>query len=190
MVAAPNLLTDPGVGYYAILGSTLPVNTVVGSVFTDTWPVAWLPLGMTADGHEVHPSVTVAPIVAAEQIDPIAYRTTDRATTVQLTLLNFTATMLAYALNGATKVVTGTTSTTMTTVVPPQPGLETRFMYGWENVNHDVRFFAYQGINSGDLSINLKKAPTTGSFAITLNLEYNATAGAPFQWAFAGVPRG
>jgi hypothetical protein len=190
VVAAPNLLTDPGVAYYAVLGTTLPANTVTGSVFTDAWAAAWKPIGMTADGTEVHPSVTVAPIMAAEQIDPIAYRTTDRATTVQLTLLNFSATMLAYALNGATTVVTGTTTTTMTTVTPVQPGLETRFMFGWESVDHTVRFIAYQAINSGDLAINLKKAPTAGSFSLTLNLEYNGAAAAPFQWAFAGVPRG
>lgn len=190
MVATPNLLTDPGVGYYAILGSTLPANTVVNSVYTDTWPAAWLPLGMTTDGHEIHPSVTVAPITAAEQIDPIAYRTTDRATTIQAALLNFTATMLAYAMNGATKVVTGATTTTSTKVTPPQPGLETRYMYGWESVNHDVRFIAYQTLNSGDLAIALKKAPSTAALALTLNCEYNGTAGTPFDWFFAGVGRG
>ncbi len=189
-VAAPNLLTDPGVAYYAIGGTTLPANTVVGGAFTDAWPAAWLPVGMTMDGTEVHPSVTVSQITAAEQIDPIAYRTTDRATTVQLSLMNFTATMLSYALNGAAKVVTGATTTTLTTVTPPQPGLELRYMFGWESVQHDVRFFAFQTINSGDLGINLKKAPSAAALALTLNLEYNGTYGAPFQWAFAGAARG
>jgi hypothetical protein len=189
-IAAPNLLTDPGRAYYAVGGTALPANTVAAGAFTDAWPIAWLPIGMTTDGTEVHPSVTVAPITAAEQIDPIAYRTTDRATTVQLALMNFTATMLSYALNGAAKVVTGATTTTLTTVTPPQPGLELRYMFGWESVNLDVRFFAFQTINSGDLSINLKKAPSTAGLALTLNLEYSATYSAPFQWAFAGTQRG
>lgn len=189
MVAVPNLLTDPGSLYYAILGSTLPANTAVGGVYTDTWPVAWLSPGMTADGTEFHPSVTVAPIPAAEQIDPIAYRTTDRSTTLQFTLLSATATNLALALNGATKTVTGTAGTTSTQVSPVGPGQETRYMWGWESINKDVLLIGYQGINSGDLALALKKAPSTGSFAFTVNLEVPASTGRPFDFWFAGTGR-
>lgn len=189
-VTPPNLLTDPGVLYYAILGSTVPTNTVVGSVFTDSWPVAWKSPGMTADGTEFHPSTTVAPINAAEQIDPIAYRTTDRATTIQLTLLNATATQLAQALNGATTTVTGTTTTTLTKVTPVQPGSEIRYMWGWESVDHTVRWVAYQTINSGDLAIMMKKAPSAASYALTLNCEVPIATGTPWEWWFAGTARG
>jgi hypothetical protein len=190
-VATPNLLTDPGTLYYAIIGSTLPTNTVAASAFTDTWPVAWLPVGATTDGTEFHPTVTVSPINAAEFLDPIAYRTTDRSTTIQLAMMNATATNLALALNGATKTVTGTGATTLTQVSPVAPGLETRYMWGWESVDKTARFVAYQTINSGDLSIALKKAPSTATFAVTLNLEVSATNGnKPFDWWFAGVGRG
>src|SRR5206468_2825510 len=159
----PNLLTDPGALYYAILGTTLPTNTVVGGVFTDSWPVAWISPGMTADGTEFHATTTSTPITAAEAIDPIAYRTTDRSTT-----LNFTATNVALALNGGPKAVTGSTGTTLTQVSPPAPGQEIRYMWGWESVNKDVRLIGYQGFNSGDLSVMLKKAPSTASLAFAL----------------------
>lgn len=189
-IPTPNLLTDPGVLRYAPLGTALPTNTVVGSVFTDAWPVAWQLPGMTADGTEFHPSVTVSPITAAEQIDPIAYRTTDRSTTLQFALMSATATNLALALNGATKTVTGAATTTLTQVSPVGPGLETRYMWGWESINQDVRLIAYQGINSGDLGLNLKKAPSAATFAFTVNLEVAPSVGKPFDWFFAGIARG
>ena len=47
-VTRPNVLTDPGYLFIAPLLTTLPTNTVAGGVFTDAWPVAWLPLGATA----------------------------------------------------------------------------------------------------------------------------------------------
>jgi hypothetical protein len=188
-VPPPSLLTDPGCLFYAILGSTLPSNTVTGGVFTDAWPAAWKKAGMTADGTEFHPSVTVSPITAAEQIDPLSYRTTDRATTVQFALMNFTATTLALALNGATTTVTGSTTTTLTRVSPVGPGLETRYMWGWESINADVRFVVYQGINSGDLAVNLKKAPSAAALACTINCEVSPSAGLPWDWWTAGVTR-
>jgi hypothetical protein len=190
MVATPNLLADPGVLYYAPLGSTLPANTVVGSVFTDAWPVAWLSPGMTADGTELHATTTVSPIAAAESIDPIAYRTTDRVSNLALALLSNTATNLALALNGATKTITGSTTTTMTSVTPVGPGLETRYMWGWQSTDATIRFVGFQGINSGDLALQMKKAPTATTYALTVNLEIPSTGSAPFQFWFAGVNRG
>lgn len=188
VLPAPSLLTDPGTLYYAILGSTLPANTVVGSVFTDAWPVAWIAPGMTADGTEFHPSVTVTPISAAEQIYPIGYRTTDAAVTIQFTLLSNTATNLAVALNGATKTVTGATTTTLTKVSPPAPGLEARYMWGWESINKDVRLIGYQGINSGDLAMMMKKAPSVASLSFVVNLEIGST-GTPYDFWYSGVTR-
>jgi hypothetical protein len=188
-IPTPQLLTDPGCLFYAPLGTALPANTVAGGVFTDAWPVAWKKPGMTADGTEFHPSVTVSPITAAEAIDPIAYRTTDRSTTLQFALMSGTATNLALGLNGATTTVTGAAATTLTQVSPVGPGLETRYMWGWESINADVRLIAYQGINSGDLSLNLKKAPSAATFAFTVNLEVPPSTGKPFDWFFAGVAR-
>ncbi len=49
-VAVPKVLTDPGYLFIAPLLTALPANTGAGSVFTDAWPVAWLPLGATTEG--------------------------------------------------------------------------------------------------------------------------------------------
>lgn len=187
-IATPTLLTDPGFLYWAPLGSTLPTGTVVGSVFTDTWPVAWIPLGMTESGSTWSHTLTVAEIDAAETFDPISYRTTARASTISTMLKSFTATNLSRAMNGATTVVTGTTTTTMTKIDPPSPGAEIRCMIGLESLDSTVRAIGYQCINSGDIALVMAKAPANANIPFTFNLEKPA-ATQPFSYWTAGVAR-
>jgi hypothetical protein len=60
--------------------------------------------------HRVPPVGHVSPITAAEAIDPIAYRTTDRSTTLQFALMSGHGDELwPWSLNGATTTVTGAT---------------------------------------------------------------------------------
>src|SRR3954464_8786203 len=98
-LATPQLLTDPGFLYWAPLGSSIPANTVVGNVFTDAWPVAWISMGMTDSGSDWSYSTTVAAVEAAESFDPIAQKTTARSGSVQFALLSNTATNLSRAYN-------------------------------------------------------------------------------------------
>jgi hypothetical protein len=182
------LLNDPGFLLWAPLGSSLPTNTVVGSVFTDAWPVAWIPLGITDTGSEFDTNLTVAPIPAAESLDPIAYRTTDRTSQITFMLKNFTATNLQRALNGATTTVTGTTTTTMTQIDPPVLGTETRFMLGWESNDGTVRLVGFQCVNSGSIKTTFAKAPSTATIPFTAMLEKPSTS-QPYRWFTAGTAR-
>lgn len=186
--ATPDLLTDPGYIYYAPLGSTLPTNTVAGSVFTDTWPVAWIPLGQTSGGSTWTMSLTVAEIDSAELIDPLAYRTTARAAKMECALLNVTATNLSRALNGATITVTGSTTTTLSALVPPAPGSEVRAMVGFESLDSTVRAIGYQCINSGDIAVVFAKSPSAATIPFTFNFEKPSST-QPFGWWTAGVAR-
>jgi hypothetical protein len=187
-LATPNLLTEAGFLYRAPIGSILPTNTVAGSIFTDTWPVAWIYQGMTESGSTISSNITVQPIPAAEVYDALAYRTTDRASSVTFMLKSFTATNLQNALNGAVTTVTGTTTTTLTKLDPPQPGQEVRCMIGWESVDQTVRWIGYQAINSGNVDIAMAKAPANANIPFTLNLE-KPSATQPFSWWTAGVAR-
>lgn len=187
-IATPPVMTDPGFLYWAPVGSAVPTNTVVGSVFTDSWPVAWLALGMTDVGTKFTPTLTVSPITAAETIDPIAYRTTDRATAITFSLKSFTATNLSRALNGAATVVTGTTSTTLTKITPPQPGTELRCMIGFESLDSTFRFVAYQALNSGAIDLDFAKAPANTNIPWNVMLEKPLTT-QPFDMWTAGVAR-
>jgi hypothetical protein len=128
-----NLLVEAGYLLWAPLGTALPANTVVGGVFTDPWPVAWIALGKTTAGSKIDDNATVSEIDSAEDYYPLAYRTTKRAAQVSFSLMNFTATNLSRALNGAVTTVTGTTTTTMTQVDGPNPVNEVPCMIGYES---------------------------------------------------------
>lgn len=186
-VATPTILTDPGYLFAAPLLSAVPANTVVASKFTDAWPVAWVPLGATADGSEFSYSIKTAPIAVAEFFDPIAYKTTDRTSSFTMNLADYTAAHLALAMNGATlTVLSGTTSTTSTKLVPPVPGSEVRTMIGWESLDNTVRVVCFQALQSGDLKMTVKKAPNLTDIPCTFDLEVPA-GGHPFETYFAGI---
>lgn len=185
----PKLLTDPGFLYWAPLASSVPTNTVAGSVFTDTWPVAWIALGMTEAGSTLTYGITVEPIEAAETFDPLSYRTTGRTASAEFQLKNFSATNLARAMNTAATVVSGTGATQLNRVTPPSPGAEVRAMLGWESLDSTVRWVGYQFINSGDLAIAMQKAPATGNIPFTANFE-KTSGNQPIDFWTAGSTRG
>lgn len=187
-IATPTMLFDPGFLYWAPIGSTMPANTGAASVFSDTWPVAWIPLGMTDTGTEFDRSLTVSPVTAAESIDPIAYRTVDRVGSVIFMLKSFTATNLARTFNGASTTVTGSGATTVTRVTPPAPGAEVRCMIGYESLDSTYRFVAYQVINSGSVKTTFAKAPANTSIPWTGMLEKPLTTQPWDEW-LAGVAR-
>jgi hypothetical protein len=189
-VTTPNLLVDPGWLFWAPAGSTLPSNTVVGSVFTDSWPVAWLPLGATVDGSDLSYQINVAPMAVAELFDPVKYATTDRAGSLTFALADWTMTNLKRAMNGGTVTVTGTTTTTMSAYTLPTPGQEVRAMLGWESSKNDVRVVVLQAISSGTIDLAFKKAPNFSSIPCTWNMELPAGASQPFNSYTAGVTRG
>jgi hypothetical protein len=188
-ITTPNVINDPGYLLYAPLGTSLPTNTVTGSVFTDTWAAPWVQLGMTDSGSVMTSSLAVSEVDAAESLDPIAWRTTGRTATVAFALLSGTASNLALALNGGVKTVTGTAGTTLTQLDPPALGSEVRIMVGWESVDATVRFIGFQCINSGDVSLDFAKAPSRPTIDFTLNLEKPSST-QPFRWYFAGTARG
>lgn len=184
----PNILTDPGYLFWAPLGSTTPANTVTGSKFTDTWPVAWVNLGATQDGSEFSYATKVSPILVAEFLDPIRQVPTEREGHMAFMLANYTAANLKLALNGAVTTVTGTTGTTLTTIVPPTPGSEVRSMIGWESTDATVRIVAFQTFNDVDIKIQFKKAPNIATIPTQFDFEI-PQGGQPFTIYTAGVAR-
>lgn len=187
--ATPNLLTDPGYLFWAPLASAVPTMTVVGSVFTDAWPVAWINLGATLDGNKISKQLNVQPRYAAEFIDPIQQATVSRDGSISFALLNFTLTNLKKVMNGGSlTVVSGTGTTQLNTYTDPTPGQETRCMIGWESQDATVRFVAYQTINATQIDIGNAKAPAMASIPTQFHFEVPAS-GQPSQWWTAGTVR-
>jgi len=183
-VAVPNVLTDPGFLRAAPLGSALPSNTVAGSVYTDAWPEAWLPLGATTDGSTFAYSTKVEAIQAAEFFDPIKYVTTERSGNIAFALMDFTLQRYRMALNGGLAALVptaGTGSTASYDFEPVAPGNEVRLMIGWESTDHTMRLVLRQTIQGGEVSTDFKKAPAVSAIPCTFNMEIPVGASAPFK---------
>ncbi len=192
-----SLLTDPGVLYWAPLGTALPASAatppvlggnVAGGVFTDVWPAAWIPLGRTDAGSDWGVTTTVSPIMSAEDLDPLAYRTTDRTGQIDFLLKSVTASNMAKAYNGATLTVTGAGPTQLTQLSPIVPGQEIRAMLGWESLDNTYRRIAFQVFNSGDIKLGFKKAPASTAIPWAGMLEKPASS-MPWLEFFAGSAR-
>jgi hypothetical protein len=183
------LARDAGFLYIANLGTSLPANTVAGSVFTDTWPGGWNLLGITKDGSEFDYTVSTDQIMAAEYYDPIVVVTTGRAASMKMELQQVHATNMKRAINGGNLTVTGSGATQLNTLTPPNVGAEVRQMIGWEAQDSTERLVMEQVFQTGSLTISRKK----GVDNATLPLEYTAelpSSGFPFQYFTAGTLRG
>jgi hypothetical protein len=189
-IATPSLLVDPGWLFWAPLASTMPSNTVVGSVFTDAWPAAWLPLGATAEGSTLSYEINVEAMSVAELFDPVKYATTGRTGSIAFALANWSMTNLKRALNGGTITATGATTTTMSSYAFPTPGQEVRAMIGWESSDSTVRVVVLQALSSGTIEMAFQKAPDFSQIPVTFNMELPAGGSQPFNVYTAGVVRG
>jgi len=190
-VERPLVLKNPGYLFIAPLASTLPTNTVAGSVFTDAWPVAWLPMGATEEGSEFSYSTEVEPIEVAEFFDPIAYDTVSRAGRIAFNLADWTLTNYRRAINGgvaALAATSGSGATALGTLEPPDPGTEVRAMIGWESLDNTVRLICRQTLQGGEITSAFRKAPTKALIPCSYMLETPSGA-KPWVMYSAGADR-
>lgn len=188
--ATPLILTDPGYLFWAPLLSTEPAHAALASTYdADTWPVAWIPLGMTEDGSKLSYETKVEPIRCAEAFDPLRYSTTERSGSISFMLANYTLNTVKRVFNGGTlATVSGAGVTLSSSYVLPTPGTEVRAMIGWESLDHTVRVIMYQCINSGTIEQAFQKAPAKALLPCTFNFEIPAS-GQPLKYYAAGVAR-
>ena len=189
--AAPKILSDPGYLWLAPLGTAEPTPTIAGGVFTDTLPVAWIPLGATVEGTTLSYSTSVEAIRVAEFFDPIKYATTERTGSIAFALANWTLSNVKRAMNGGVAALTSTggAGTELTTFTPPAPGSEVRSQVMWESTDATVRVLVYQALQGGDVSMAFQKAPAFAGIPFTMNMEIPAGGTAPFKVWTAGTTR-
>jgi hypothetical protein len=191
VVATPSILTDPGFLWAAPIGSSDPTNTVTGSKFTDTVPVAWVPLGATSEGSTFNYSSTVEPVRVAELYDPIAYFTTERSGNIAFNLASYTLSNFNRAVNGgvAPLTPTGSGATSLTTFEPPDPGEEVRCMILWESTDATVRIRLKRVINGSEVSMAFQKAPSFATIPFQFQMEIPQGTSKPFTVWGAGTGR-
>ena len=184
------LLQEPGFLYWAPLATALPANTGSASGFSDIWPAAWIPLGATESGSDFTYTPTVQPVMVAELYDPIAYRTTDRTSSLGFMLASVTAANLTKMLNGAVNVVTGVAPLAVTTISPPVVGSEVRCQLGWESYDSSMRLVGFQVLNGGAMKMAFNKAPAKTTLPWMGNFETPGSGTAvPWQIFVAGTNR-
>lgn len=185
------LAVGPGYLYYAALNTALPANTVTGSVFTDAWASAgaWLPWGVTREGHEFQYNVETDTISAAEYLDPLQIVTTGRAAQIAFECMVISATTMALALNGGAKSTAGSGTTLCTTVRPPAIGSEVRIMVGWESTDNTERLVIEQAFNAGTMTVPRRKGADNAGITLEFHAEL-PSSGYPYQHFFAGAARG
>ena len=166
-------------------------GTVAGGVFTDAWPAAWVPVGVTKDGSEFKWTPQVGGIEVAEYVLPLRYVTTGVESSISFAMAEFTARNLAFALNGGSvTTVSGTGATLLTEVAPPALGAEVRTMIGWESEDSTERAIFRQCFQGGDVSIAHKKGTDNASIGVEFSLE-QPSLGQPFRRFYGGsVPVG
>jgi hypothetical protein len=184
------IATDPGYLFWAPLLSTEPANTVAGSVFTDAWPVAWIPLGITKEGSEFNWQTNTDKVEAAEYLDPLRIVSVSRAGSFKFELMNISAANVKKMLNGGAIAVTGSGATTMSTYTPPALGSEVRCMLGWESQDFTERLIIRQAFQTGQVTVSRKKGADAATLPAEFGLEALATvATAPFSYVTAGAAR-
>src|SRR3954452_10033149 len=127
-VTVPKGALSFGAGYLYIadLGVSAPTNTVVGSVFTDTWPAGWNLFGVTREGHTLNVGIDTDAVEAAEYVDPLLNVVTGRTITAEMELMQIHLTNFKRAFNGGTKSTSGSGTPLMTSFPLPQIGQEVR----------------------------------------------------------------
>lgn len=189
--ALPAIMRDPGFLFWAPAGSAVPAMTVVGSKFTDVWPVAWIPLGGTKDGSKLKYSTKLEAISVAEIFDPIQWATTERSGSFEFALASYTLANLNRAMNtGTLTTVSGSGTTLLTKLSPPTPGNEIRAMIGFESTDATMRGVAYQTIQGGDVESDFKRAGAGNNSVIPCAFNFEVpTSGIPVDFWAAGVAR-
>ena len=190
VVPVDALALGPGYLYWAPLATTLPANTVAGSVFTDAWPAGFILLGATENGHEFQYDLSVDPVEVEEYLEPVKFVTKGRQTGMKFELAQIHATNMKRAMNGGTITVTGTAATTLSKLSPPALGAEVRAIIGWESTDSTERMIGYQCLQQGSISMKRQKGASKATIPVEFKFEQPTSGGDPFNYWTAGTIRG
>lgn len=183
------LAFGPGAILFANLGTSAPANTVVGSVFTDSWPGGWNLLGITTEGHTLTIDLNADQVEAAEYVDPLLNVITGRTISAAFELMQIQMTNFKRVFNGGTLSTSGAGTTLLSTYTLPQIGQEVRCQLGWESNDGTERWWAMQCFNTGSVGIQRKKGADVATLPVTFTMEPDGSS-QPVYFASAGVTRG
>lgn len=195
VIAAPTTTTltfaivNPDIASVAATGTatTDAGGTVVGGRFTDSWPTAWLPIGVTKEGHEWSYSVDSEGVEVAEYLLPVMQAPTGAEGTVSFELVEYTGANVAWALNGGSlTTISGSGATLLTKLSPPGIENQVRTQIGWESDDGTERGIFRQLLQSGDLTSKHGKGADVASLTAEFTME-QPSLGDAFNRFYAGT---
>jgi hypothetical protein len=179
----------PGILYRFVIGTTIPTMAATAGQFSDAWPAAYVPVGVTRDGSTFSYETTSEDIVVAEYLDPLDTVETGRNIGVAFDLARILDASYKLAFNGgSTTTVSGTGATLVSKFNLPTLGNSVKTGIAWESQDGTQRFFFYECLQSGNISWSNSKAPNYQSLPLTFKVTQPNT-GDPFNPYFAGPSR-
>lgn len=150
--------------YVAPIGTAEPTN---GST---AMPSAWWSIGYTEEGSAFSNELTSEAVEVAEEIDPIRYVLSRRASTLALAMAQTTKKRLGLALGTGAGLTDDAAS-----YEPPDPGAEVAVIMVWDNLDTpsaaNYRYIFRQVKPSGTIEMANRKAPQKRLIGVTFNLE-------------------
>jgi hypothetical protein len=166
---AGNVQLGPGRLYYAPLGTAEPTSA------SAALPSAWKVVGYTEEGTAIETELTSEAIEVAEELDPIRYVMTKRASRVVFTMVEATVSHLALALGAG-----AATTDTGTAFEFPDPDAIVAVMFVWDKLDVpgslNRRWVFRQCTPSGTIALTVRKAPAKSAIPVTFNVEKPSTA--------------
>jgi hypothetical protein len=137
-------------------------------------------LGFTKDGSEFDWTPKFEALEVAEQLIPIRYVASMAEASIGFALAEITAQHVSFAFNGGTV----TTTSGITTFLPPVIGEEVRAMIGWDRIDGLERIIWRQCIQTDDVKQEHKKSPAMNTLPTKFMLEQPADNGPLFYHYF------
>lgn len=159
-----NVVLGPGRLYYAPLGTTEPTSC------SAALPSAWRVVGYTDAGSTVETELTSEAVEVAEELDPIRFVQTRRATRITFAMAEATVSRLALAYGSGAGRADDAAGYEF-----PIPDNIVSVMFVWDKLDvpsaSNCRWIFRQNSPSGTIAAARQKAPQKSTLPVTFNCE-------------------
>lgn len=167
-----NITLGPGRLYTAPVGTSEPASA------SAALPSAWRAIGYTEDGTTFTMNLTNSPVIVAEEVDPVRYVLSARASSLAVKMAEMTRQNLALAMGSGFQL------NDAEAFEPPDPGSEVAVMLVWDKDEtpsaSNARWLFRQAKVNGSVAVQFAKSPQKALLPVVFDLEKPPSL-APFK---------
>lgn len=168
------VVTGPGLLFVAPIGTTEPIDA------TTVLPIAWKPIGFTADGTTVTREQTWNAIAVEELLNPVRWEPSATNDLLALSMAEASKSKLALAMNMGAAVADDALA-----LEPPAVGTELRVMLAL-NAASGARWVWRRCVQTGASAMPNKKSPDKKVIPVTFRVEDVSPLKPWIVWPAAG----